>query len=79
MENIKMDDTLIGQVLQSYAQQGCEFCNPNHPEYEDIFGIKTKRNGVHYINIIINFDKERDEYDTFDLEVYYCHKCGKKL
>lgn len=79
MENIKMDDTLIGSVLQSYSQKGCKFCNSDHPDYEDIFGIQKTTNGVHYITLIMYYDKECDKYNTVDMEVYYCHECGRKL
>lgn len=77
-EKIVCERTAIktGMILQSYGEEkekGCEYCNPNHPEYNA--KIRCDFN-TPYLRI-----ERHSEQGTFvcDISIKYCFNCGRKL
>lgn len=78
-----MSDTLSGAIRQSYNDpekyQGCKHCNPNHPEYDELYAVQTNAKGIHYITKLIIYYTETGYCETEDREIDTCPACGRKL
>ena len=78
-----MDDTLSGAIRQSYNEpekyQGCKHCNPNHPEYDEIWAIQSSAKGFYYVTLDIMWNYNTNQNQTIDVRIEKCPGCGRDL
>ncbi len=80
-----MDDIKIGMILQSYADaennEGCEYCNESHPDYDSISGIHTDGQ-THYLEMEVDDGWNEDDGRSWHykyIDMNYCFNCGRDL